>query len=207
MVSSDELSAQWLRDLTSEGPEYAVALRQLHELLLRTALYEVRRRPTTVSGPELTDIAHQAASDAMLAILRKLPEFRGESRFTTWAYRFVILEVSNKLGRHYWRNPPVRLGEADWDSLPDRIGIEPDAQAEFAELLAAIRRVVETELTDHQRRLFIAVVVNGVPLDALVAQLGVSRNTIYKVIFDARRKIRATLVANGYLDDIAVGRS
>ncbi len=207
MVSSDESSAQWLRDLAGGGPEYAAAVRRLHELLLRTALYEVRRRPTTVSGPELTDIAHQAASDAMLAIIRKLPEFRGESRFTTWAYKFAVLEVSNKLGRHYWRNPPVRLGDADWDSLPDRIGIEPDAQAEYAELLDAIRQAVRTELTDHQRRLFVAVVVNGVPLDALVAELGVSRNTIYKVVFDARRKIRAALVANGYLDDIAVGRS
>jgi RNA polymerase sigma-70 factor (ECF subfamily) len=203
----DAESAQWLRVLTGAGPEHDRALRRLHELLLRTALHEVHRRATSISGPELTDIAHQAASDAMLAILRKLPAFRGESRFTTWAYKFVVIEVSSKLGRHYWRNPPVPVNGTDWDSLPDRLGLDPDAQAESRELLAAIRAAVERDLTDHQRRVFVAVVVNGVPLDALVAELGASRNTIYKVVFDARRKIRATLVANGYLDDIAAGRS
>jgi RNA polymerase sigma-70 factor (ECF subfamily) len=137
----------------------------------------------------------------MLAILAKLAEFRGESRFTTWAYRFVILEVSSKLGRHYWRNPTVALDAGQWERLPDRLGIDPQQHAESVGLLAEVRRVVDGELTAHQRRIFVAVVVDGIPLDALAAKLGLQRNAIYKVIFDARRKIRRALVANGYLED------
>ena len=126
---------------------------------------------------------------------------RGESRFITWAYRFVILEVSSKLGRHYWRNPRVALDAGQWERLPDRFGIDPARHAEAAGTLAEVRRVVDQELTAHQRRVFVAIVVDGIPLDALAGKLGLERNAVYKVIFDARRKIRRALVANGYLQD------
>jgi RNA polymerase sigma-70 factor, ECF subfamily len=200
----DAESADWLRRLSAgAGALRRQAERELHARLVRIALAEVSRRSasTPVTGPELTDVAHQAAGDAMLAILAKLADFRGESRFITWAYRFVILEVSSKLGRHYWRNPPVMLDAAQWERLPDRLGIDPAEHAESAGILAEVRRVVEDELTPHQRRVFVAVVVDGIPLDAVAARLSLQRNAIYKVIFDARRKIRRALVANGYLGD------
>lgn len=142
----------------------------------------------------------------MLAILGKLAEFRGESRFSTWAYRFVILEVSSKLGRHYWRNPPVTLDAAQWERLPDRVGLDPHQHAEAAGIIAALQDAIETELTAHQRRIFIAIVIDGIPLDALAEKLGMQRNAIYKVIFDARRTIRRALVAKGYLDERSGGR-
>jgi RNA polymerase sigma-70 factor, ECF subfamily len=188
--------------LGADGGERQAAERELHARLVRIALAEVRRRAasTPVTGQELEDVAHQAAGDAMLAILAKLGDFRGESRFTTWAYRFVILEVSSKLGRHFWRNPPVALDAGQWERLPDRLGIDPERHAEAAGILAEVRRVVDDELTSHQRRVFVAIVVDGIPLDALAVELGLRRNAIYKVIFDARRKIRRALVANGYLE-------
>jgi RNA polymerase sigma-70 factor, ECF subfamily len=205
----DAESADWLHRLSArEGAQRQRAERELHARLVRIALAEVSRRSasTPVNGPELTDVAHQAADDAMLAILAKLTGFRGESRFTTWAYRFVILEVSSKLGRHYWRNPPVTLDAAQWERLPDRLGIDPEQHAESAGILAEVRRVVEDELTAHQRRVFVAVVVDGIPLDALAARMNLQRNTIYKVIFDARRKIRRALAANGYLENPGLER-
>jgi RNA polymerase sigma-70 factor (ECF subfamily) len=202
----DEESAAWLRRLGAEDGERRAAERELHARLVRIALAEVRRRSasTPVTGPELDDVAHQAADDAMLAILAKLGGFRGESRFITWAYRFVILEVSSKLGRHYWRNPPVALDAGQWERLPDRLGIDPQQHVESAGILAEVRRVVDDELTAHQRRVFVAVVVDGIPLDALAARLGLGRNAIYKVIFDARRKIRRALVANGHLEELGL---
>ena len=202
----DEESSAWLRRLGAGGGERQAAERELHARLVRIALAEVRRRSasTPVTGQELDDVAHQAADDAMLAILAKLGDFRGESRFITWAYRFVILEVSSKLGRHYWRNPPVALDAGQWERLPDRLGIDPARHAEAAGILAEVRRVVDEELTAHQRRVFVAIVVDGIPLDALAAELGLRRNAIYKVIFDARRKIRRALVAKGYLEEPGV---
>jgi RNA polymerase sigma-70 factor (ECF subfamily) len=202
----DEESSVWLRRLGAEGGARQAAERELHTRLVRIALAEVRRRSASirVTGPELTDVAHQAADDAMLAILAKLGDFRGESRFVTWAYRFVILEVSGKLGRHYWRNPSVALDAGQWDRLPDRFGIDPARYAESAGLLAEVRRVADEELTSHQRRVFVAIVVDGIPQDALAAELSLQRNAIYKVIFDARRKIRRALAANGYLEEPGV---
>jgi RNA polymerase sigma-70 factor (ECF subfamily) len=200
----DAESAGWLRRLSAaDSTRRHEAEAELHARLLRIALAEVGRRSgsTPVTGPELTDVAHQAADDAMLAVLAKLAGFRGESRFITWAYRFVILEVSSKLGRHYWRDPPVRLDAAQWERLPDRFGIDPQQRAESAGILAEVRRVVDEELTAHQRRIFVAIVVDGIPLEALATATGLRRNAIYKVVFDARRKIRRALVAKGHLDD------
>jgi RNA polymerase sigma-70 factor, ECF subfamily len=197
----DEESGEWLRCLAMPA-ERDQALARLHQLLLRAAHAELRRRSLTapIDGQEQDDLAHQAADDALLAITSKLDRFRGESRFTTWAYKFVILEVSAKLGRHYWRNPPVPLPEDAWERIPDRLGVDPAEHAESLELVAALRRAVTEELTERQRRVFIALVVEGIPLDALAVELGSTRNSLYKIMFDARRKIRAHLVANGYLD-------
>jgi RNA polymerase sigma-70 factor, ECF subfamily len=199
----DEESSAWLHRLGATGRERHEAERELHARLVRIAQTEVRRRSagTQVAGQELDDVAHQAADDAMLAILAKLAGFRGESRFITWAYRFVILEVSAKLGRHYWRRPRAVLDAGQWERLPDRFGIDPARRAEAAGILAEVRRVVDEDLTEHQRRIFVAVVVDQVPREALVAELGLQRNAIYKVIFDARRKIRRALVVKGYLEE------
>jgi len=192
----------WVRALESEGETYEDACARLHALLLKVARREIARRRGrhNVTGPELDDLAHQAAADALLAIVRKIRQFRGESRFTTWAFTFVMLEVSGKLGRHFWRNPGIALESEDWDQLPDRLGPDPPVEAEARELLAGLRRAVDDTLTEHQRRIFVALVVNGVPLDALVARLGTNRNAVHKTMFDARRRLRERLVVLGHLD-------
>ena len=176
---------------------------------MRIARREADRRGPRlrITGRELNDLADQAAADALLAITGKLGQFRGESRFTTWACKFVIFEVSAKIGRHFWRHPAVPLGAEDWDRLPGRFGADPAHQAEWGDLFAALRRAVDSELTLRQREVFVAIVLNDVPLDTLVTHLGSSRNAIYQVLFDARRKLRAALVADGYLDDDTAGRS
>jgi RNA polymerase sigma-70 factor, ECF subfamily len=197
----DAESAEWLRGLAGVGARREAALARLHELLLRIARGEVARRGPrlAISGPELDDLAYQAAADALVAILGKLGQFRGESRFTTWAYKFVIFEVSAKIGRHFWRLPAVRLDAEDWDRMPGWFGFDPAQQAEWRDLLAALRRAVETELTPRQRQVFVAVVLNDVAMDTLVLAMASNRNAIYKTLFDARRKLRAALAANGYL--------
>jgi RNA polymerase sigma-70 factor, ECF subfamily len=196
----DDESARWVERLTAAGSGRESCVRELHELLLRAARREVRRRSagSPVTGRELDDLATQAADDATYSVLAKVDQFRGESRFTTWAYRFVVLEVSNKLGRHFWRRPRAELAEEDWGRLPDTLGAPPDHVVEVRELTRAVRRAVD-DLTEHQRRVFEAAVLQGVPLDALAVRLDTTRNALYKTLFDARRKIRAHLVANGYL--------
>ena len=205
----DPESAEWLRVLTGVGPQREAALARLHGMLLRIAHREARRRGPRlrITGPELEDLACQAAADALMAITAKLSGFRGGSRFTTWACKFVILEVSAKMGRHFWRRNDVPLEAKDWERLPGRFGFEPAQEYEGRDLLAALRRAVDTELTPRQREVFVAIGVNGIPLDALAVRFGSDRNALYKVMFDARRKLRAALVANGYLDHHTSERS
>ena len=204
-VAPDADTAAWPAGLRSERRDEAQA--RLHALLLRAARAEVSRRAARLrlAGPELDDLAHHAAHDAMLAILGKLDSFRGESRFTTWAYKFVILEVSGKVARHFWAEPDESIDSEQWERLPDRFGFSPEEAAQSADLLAAVHTAVATVLTDRQREVFVALVLRGVPADALAQHLDSNRNAIYKTMFDARRKIRGFLVANGYVDASKAG--
>src|SRR2546425_7539665 len=129
----DPESAEWLEALGGTGSRRDAALARLHEMLVRIAWGEVGRRGPRlrITGPELDDLACQAAADALMAITGKLGQFRGESRFTTWACKFAIFEVSAKIGRHFWRHPAVPLDAEDWDRLPDRFGFDPAQEAEW----------------------------------------------------------------------------
>lgn len=205
----DRESREWVQALTASGPEHRAAVERLHGVLLRVARGEINRRSGSlgIAGPELDDLAHHAAADAVMAVVAKVGEFRGESRFTTWAFRFVILDVSRKLSRHFWREPAVAMADEAWDRLPDRFGLDPGRRAEWRDLVAALQRAVDEDLTAHQRRIFVAIVLQEVPLDVLASELATNRNAIYKSIFDARRKLRRSLVADGYMDPETRGSS
>jgi RNA polymerase sigma-70 factor (ECF subfamily) len=207
-ATTDADDAVWVEELRGRSPDRHAALARLHLVLLRAARAELARRapPTGIGGPELDDLAHQAADDALVAILRRLPEFRGESRFTTWAYRFALLEVSSKLGRHFWNTRGAVAVEVDERAQPPaQVGLSPESALEAADLGRAVRRAVETGLTARQRAIFVALAVDGLPLDTVAKQLAMDRNTIYKVMFDARRRLRATLRTLGYLDAPSTG--
>jgi RNA polymerase sigma-70 factor (ECF subfamily) len=201
--------AEWVDELRPGAVGRERALARLHALLVRAARAEAGRRGRRlgIAGPELDDLAHEAAGDALLAILAKLDQFRGESRFVTWAYKFVVLEVAQRTTRHAWRRAAPLREPADWEQLPDRFGFAPGEALQWRELFAELRRGVEHDLTAHQRRVFEAIVLHQVPLDVLVDELGSTRGAIYKTLFDARRKLRARLAANGYMDDLGTLRA
>jgi RNA polymerase sigma-70 factor (ECF subfamily) len=204
----DQESCGWVDDLASTGPARDDAVAHLHALMLRVARTEAHRRSGWhgIRGPELDDIAHQAADDAVVSILRKVDDFRGESRFSTWVCAFAIREVSTKFGRHVWRRDGVRLDDDAWDKMSSGAGDSPESVAEAREVMRVVRDAVMHALTEHQRRVFVAIVVTGTPLDALVVEMGTNRNAIYKTLFDARRKVRAHLEAQGLLDVDGDGR-
>ncbi len=197
----DPVSAGWVEALTGDGAQREDSIARLHVLLVKIARSEALRRSglNGIVGQELDDVACQAADDALLSILRRVTDFRGESKFMTWAYKFVIFEVSNKLSRHAWRRDSPQWDEASWELLPARLGAGPEEMAESRELVEVVRAAVDGELTVHQRRVFVAIVLEGMPLDSLVAELGTNRNAIYKTMFDARRKLHAHLITRGYV--------
>jgi RNA polymerase sigma-70 factor (ECF subfamily) len=191
----DPESREWLRSLRAEGREYDDAVARLHALLLRAARFEcARRRPTLphLRGNDLDDIANQAADDALVSILGRLDSFRGASRFTTWVYKFALLEAAVKLRRRSWQGREVPLEPETW-SLFSNAGIEPDESAEQSELLDTLQQAIADVLTPHQRRVLVALALNGVPIDVLAERLSTTRGALYKTLHDARRKLRGHL--------------
>jgi RNA polymerase sigma-70 factor (ECF subfamily) len=195
----DPESREWLRCLRGSGREYDEGVARLHALLLRAARFEcARRRPALphLRGNDLDDIANQAADDALVSILARLDSFRGASRFTTWAYKFALLEAAVKLRRRAWQGREIPLEPETW-SLFSSGGIEPDASAEQSELLDTLQQAIADVLTPHQRRVLVALALNGVPIDVLAERLNTNRNALYKTLHDARRKLRGHLAELG----------
>jgi RNA polymerase sigma-70 factor (ECF subfamily) len=201
----DPVSQEWVRDLKSAGPLHDRAVGRLHTLLLRVARFEAARRRDRVPGSslsELDDLCVQAASDALMAVTRKLDSFRGAARFTTWASKFAILEFSTRLRRHVWRGRAVETDQTIWDRLPDSTPTALHGM-EHHELLDALRRAVQEDLTERQRRVFQAAVIDEVPIDVLAERFHSSRGAVYKTLHDARRKLRAALTHAGYAEGMA----
>jgi RNA polymerase sigma-70 factor, ECF subfamily len=199
----DVESRAWIDGLRATGVERARALERLHDLLLRAARAEAHRRRhlyPEIVGVELDDLCRQAADDAVVAVTAKLDGYRGASRFTTWAYAFAIFEVSVKLRRHAWRGGriPTADDDATWDRLTERAGAA-GARVESAELFRALRYGIAEELTPRQRQVFVAVALNDVEIDVVADQLGSTRGAIYKVLHDARTKLRRRLEREGHL--------
>lgn len=199
-LSTTSEAAAWLDALRGNGPAYDRAVQSLHALLLKAARFELSRRRASLSyvrGEELEDIAMQAADDALMAVLRKLDGYRGESRFTTWAYKFALLEAGVRLRRRAWQEREVVLDEYGWTRFAEPAS-GPDADAEQAELLEALGACIGDGLTPHQRQVLVALAIDGIPIDVVAERLGTNRGALYKTLHDARRKLRATLAERGF---------
>jgi RNA polymerase sigma-70 factor (ECF subfamily) len=203
----DAESRRWLDALGGGGHDRDEAVARLHELLLRAARFEVSRRRLALPylrGNDLDDLAWQAADDALVAVLRKLDSFRGESRFTTWAYKFALYEAAAKLRRRAWQDRELPLEPDSWPDIASR-ALSPHEQLVESELLGALRDAIDGALSDHQREVLVAITLNGVPIDVLAERLNSTRGALYKTLHDARRKLRERLVAQG-LDPTERGR-
>ena len=203
MAPAAPIERNWVDDLRADGAERDEALADLHELLLRGARFEIGRRRAAlahVRGEDIDDLALQAADDAMVAVLAKLDTYRGASRFTTWAYKFALLEAGVKVRRRAWQGREVVLEPESWPAFADE-GASVERSIESAELLAELQRAVREELTPHQRAVFSALALNGVPIDVLSERLGSTRGALYKTLHDARRKLRAALAASGHIEE------
>ncbi len=189
----------WIAELTSDGPVRDDALLRLHALLLRGARFQVSRMSAMramVGAAQVEDIIMLAADEAMVAVLGKLSTFEGRSRFTTWAYKFAVLQAAVELRRQAWSRREVPL-EAAPPLIEPRPS--PDQYVEGAELAAAVREAIDRVLTPHQRRIALALIVDEVPIDVLAERLGTNRNALYKTLHDARSRLRAHLALEGYL--------
>ena len=205
----DPESREWLHCLRADGATRDEAIARLHALLLKAARFEVVRRRRTLPhlrGDELDDIALEAADDALMSVLARLDDFRGLSRFTTWVYKFALLEAGVKLRRRAWQGREVPLEPESW-TLFSSAGLAPDEEAEQSELLTTLQSLIADVLTPHQRRVLVALALDGVPIDVLADRLSTTRGALYKTLHDTRRKLRRHLTESGlgldvWLDEV-----
>lgn len=188
----------WVTLLTTPGPAREQAIRRLHELMVRAAARQVSRmsEARTLGWTRREEIVQASADEATMAVLDRLGTFQGRSRFTTWAYKFAILQVAVELRRAAWRPR-----ELDLDLLPELASTDesPESHADTTALVDEVRRAIAQDLSPHQRRVLTALVVTEIPIDVLADQMATTRNALYKTLSDARRQLRRSLSARGLL--------
>lgn len=210
-MPSVRTNQDWIAALSDPNEGQAAALNELRELLLRAALYTLVTHLDDLKAMSERDrmaLAEDCAQEALQTVLDKLPEFRGESKFTTWAYKFGVNVALTRARRERWRNISLEsISEQDplewiqWKEATQTTDSETASLQE--EVSAVIREVVRSELTARQRQVLKWVVFDDVPMDVVVERLETNRNAVYKMLHDARLKIKRQLAARGYaLDEI-----
>ncbi|GIL16050.1 MAG: DNA-directed RNA polymerase sigma-70 factor [Chloroflexota bacterium] len=200
---------EWLSELRADGtPEQAAAIEDLRQYLLRAVLYFFSVNPGDLRGlarPEIEQIAQDLAQDALLTILKNLDDFRGESKFTTWAYRFAINMSLVEARRQRWKNISLdrilENSEMPDFQFQDKDSPDPDRAAQQQEIWNQVREVIETELTARQRAILTAVVFDDVPVDLITREFKMNRNAVYKMVHDARVKLKKRLEERGFAVD------
>ena len=199
---------EWLRDLGGKGESQEQAITDLQDILLRAVLYIFNRNLGDLNARTRDDIlklAEDCAQEALIAILNHLLEFRGDSKFTTWAYKFAVNIALSTARRERWRG--VSLDQlsseedtplVEWRMWEKSPGPTVDQSAMQSEVVEIIREVIERDLTEKQRRVLILMVFNEVPMDEVVRELGTNRNAVYKLLHDARRKFKSSLESRGF---------
>jgi RNA polymerase sigma-70 factor (ECF subfamily) len=207
-MSSTRSNEEWLHDLRESGSAQENAITDLQSILLRAVLFFFNRNTDYFHGVARDDIlqlAEDCAQDALIAVLNHLPDFRGDSKFTTWAYKFGINTALIASRRARWKDVSLNhlVSAADGTFSTRIIEAEstmaaPDQSALQSEVRHVIQDIFEHDLTDKQRRVLILMVLHEVPMDVVVEDLNTNRNAIYKLLHDARRKLKSGLQARGF---------
>jgi RNA polymerase sigma-70 factor (ECF subfamily) len=191
----DPESRAWLERLRATGATRDAALAELHGLLVGAARFALSRTGSQLSREGFDDLAVQSADDALVSILARLDDFRGESRFTTWAWKFAFYEASVAVRKRRWLGREIPVEDEGWEAVAREAS--PGRQVEEMELLAALRLAVAEALTPHQRSVFVSLALNQVPVDVLADRLGTTRGALYKTLHEARSRLRTALAAQG----------
>jgi RNA polymerase sigma-70 factor, ECF subfamily len=192
---------EWLSDLKSEGARRESALADLRAILLKGLPYALSRW-LSPANPQFDALAEEVVQEALLRVLDHLDTFEGRSQFTTWANKIAVRLAISELRRQRWKDvsldelldnpdapPPANLMEAP--------GASPETSSEQGEMLALVQRLIDNELTERQRQALVAIGVRGMPLEEVAKHMGTNRNALYKLLHDARLRLKHALAAQG----------
>jgi len=192
----EHTNQEWLAEL--RGPEREEALADLRALLIKGLRYAMADRPA-VTEADLEDFAQEA----LLKILAGLDTFRGESCFTTWAQKIAVRVAFTELRRRRWKDVSLEDLAAPYsegDVTPAVLAEEapsPEQRVTQQMLMEMVQRLIAEELTDRQRQAMTAVMMGEMPLEEVARRMGTNRNALYKLLHDARQRLKNQLMAEG----------
>jgi RNA polymerase sigma-70 factor (ECF subfamily) len=192
---------QWLADLRSPGPAQDAALADLRALILAGLPYALSPYLRT-DDPRFEALAEETAQETLLRVLDRLGDFQGRSQFTTWVHTIAVRVALTELRRKRWENVSLEALLED-DESPPRRGLaaapdpSPERQVEGSDLTGQVRRIIEEELTAKQRQALMALAIHGMPMEEAARRLGTNRNALYKLLHDARLRVKRRLAAEG----------
>jgi len=204
-----ETNRDWLFALQNTGPRQAEAIEALRDRLFRGLLAYLggqRSDLATRAQAELEHLADEITQEALLVILDKLSTFRGESNFTTWAYKIAVHHAISTLRRKRWQDLSLdaltESNELDFSTWAEAsVTAHPESLVERKAIWDRIQKVIDEELTERQRQALIAIQVRGLPLSEVAKQLNTNPNNVYKIVHDARQKLKKRLASEGLTSD------
>ena len=208
-MADDRTREEWVEELSKEDtPEQAKALDDLHDYLQRGIYFYLSRERSDLSSrthAELSQMAEDFAQDATLRILKNLDTFRGDSKFTTWAMKIGTRTAISELRRARWKDFSLEQITADGEYMlgldqadpGEQQPVSPERATERDDALQMIQHALDEVLTDRQRTAIESVTLRGIPMDVVAEQMDTNRNALYKLLHDARKKLKAYLESQG----------
>lgn len=205
-TASTRDNAAWIADLGAEGPRFDAAVADLRDYVFRAVLVYLTHRRAELAGlahDELRQLAEDWSQRSVMQVLDNLGAFAGRSKFTTWAYRIAINAAAADLRRKRWSDVSLEgLDEGPGAPGSERVGRDrralPETALERREIWRAVERIIAEDLSERQRAALTAVAIENVPVDVVADRLETNRNNVYKILHDARRRVRRELEARDW---------
>lgn len=201
-MSAGRTNEQWISDLGSPGPAREAALADLRAQVL-AGLPRALSPFLSPADPRFEPLAEETAQETLLRVLDRLHTFEGRSQFTTWVYKIALRIALSELRRQKWRDVSLDDLLDEKDDQPARTRLEaspaisPEQAAERADMLQRVERIIQEELTPHQRTALIAASTGGMPLEEVARRMGMQRNALYKLLHDGRLRLKRRLEREG----------
>ena len=198
---TDRTNDEWLQALSSPGAARDEALVDLRVILF-SGLQRGLLGHVDTSAPEFHTLVEDFVQDSLLKILENLQSFAGRSKFTTWAHKITIHVALSELRRKRWQDSSLdQLTESENGDYTPSYTADPNPTPEViaarSEMLARVNRIVEEDLTDKQRQVIKLSVIQGQPAATVGKTMAMKTNAVYKLLYDARLKIKTRLNEEG----------
>lgn len=198
---SNRTNEQWLTDLSSEGAQKETAIEDLRVIIARGLPFALSRW-LSPSSPQFENLVEEVTQETLLRVLDQMHTFEGRSQFTTWVHKIAIRIALTELRRKRWQDSSLDEIVDDEEkpvspSILEDTAASPEEIAERNDMLERVRRVIDEELTDRQRRALIMLGMQGMPMEETARRLNTNRNALYKLLHDARLRLKQRLKTEG----------